>query len=96
MCKKSVVVTRPDINQPITKRSPTLDRDAEYTKTSKVSRLPGYLTIQMMRFQVWLYSGLVGDYSKMLPSKSLNVYDIGMKMYTSQPISAFLQRKAEL
>jgi len=39
------------MNQPITKRSPTLDRDAEYTKTSKVSRLPGYLTIQMMRFQ---------------------------------------------
>merc|ERR1712110_1312050 len=34
-----------------TKRSPTLERDAEYTKTSKVSRLPGYLTIQMMRFQ---------------------------------------------
>jgi len=39
------------MNQPLTKRSATLERDAEYTKTSKVSRLPGYLTIQMMRFQ---------------------------------------------
>jgi len=39
------------MTQPLTKRSPTLERDAEYTKISKVSRLPGYLTIQMMRFQ---------------------------------------------
>ena len=39
------------MTQPLTKRSATLDRDAEYTKPSKVSRLPGYLTIQMMRFQ---------------------------------------------
>ena len=39
------------MSQPLTKRSPTLERDAEYTKISKVSRLPGYLTIQMMRFQ---------------------------------------------
>ena len=31
-----------------------------------------------------------------IPSKSLNVYDLGMKMYTSQPITALLGRKAEL
>ena len=29
-----------------------------------------------------------------IPSKSLNVYDIGMKMYTSQPITALLERKS--
>ncbi|KAI5710542.1 hypothetical protein M8J75_009528 [Diaphorina citri] len=34
----------------ITKRSPSLDRDAVYVKTSKVSRLPAYLTIQFVRF----------------------------------------------
>merc|ERR1712029_45120 len=33
------------------KRSEKLDRDAEYIKTLKVSRLPGYLTVQMVRFQ---------------------------------------------
>ncbi|ESN92094.1 hypothetical protein HELRODRAFT_89960, partial [Helobdella robusta] len=34
----------------ITKHSPTLNRDATYTKTSKLSRLPSYLSIQMVRF----------------------------------------------
>ena len=31
-----------------------------------------------------------------IPSKSLNVNDFGMKMYTSQPTTALLGRKAEL
>ena len=31
-----------------------------------------------------------------IPSKFLNVYDFGMKMYTSQPIKALLERKGEL
>ena len=35
----------------MSKHSPFLDRDAEYMKTLKVSRLPGYLTVQMVRFQ---------------------------------------------
>ena len=35
----------------MTKKSSILDRDAEYVKTLKVSRLPGYLTVQMVRFQ---------------------------------------------
>ena len=39
------------LQENITKKSPVLDRDAEYVKTLKVSRLPGYLTVQMMRFQ---------------------------------------------
>ena len=31
-----------------------------------------------------------------IPSKFLNVYDFGMKMFTSQPITALLAREAEL
>merc|ERR1712018_547108 len=39
------------LQENITKKSSILDRDAEYIKSLKVSRLPGYLTVQMMRFQ---------------------------------------------
>merc|ERR550539_648076 len=39
------------LQESLTKKSVVLDRDAEYVKTLKVSRLPGYLTVQMMRFQ---------------------------------------------
>ncbi|KAJ8678559.1 hypothetical protein QAD02_014346 [Eretmocerus hayati] len=38
------------LQEQITKMSPTLGRDAIYTKTSKISRLPAYLTIQFVRF----------------------------------------------
>jgi ubiquitin carboxyl-terminal hydrolase 14 len=34
----------------ITKHSPTLEKDALYTKSSKIDRLPAYLTVQMVRF----------------------------------------------
>ena len=39
------------LKESLTKNSPTLGRDAEYIKSMKVSRLPGYLTVQMVRFQ---------------------------------------------
>ncbi|TFY64553.1 hypothetical protein EVJ58_g2535 [Rhodofomes roseus] len=38
------------LNQKIEKNSPTLGRDAQYTATSRLSRLPSYLTIHMVRF----------------------------------------------
>ncbi|XP_008559288.1 ubiquitin carboxyl-terminal hydrolase 14 [Microplitis demolitor] len=38
------------MQEQLTKLSPTLERDAVYTKTSKISRLPSYLTIQFVRF----------------------------------------------
>ncbi|KAJ8879822.1 hypothetical protein PR048_020430 [Dryococelus australis] len=41
---------RSKMQEQITKMSPMLERDAVYTKTSKISRLPGYLTIQFVRF----------------------------------------------
>lgn len=41
---------RSKMQEQITKLSPTLARDAVYTKTSKISRLPAYLTVQFVRF----------------------------------------------
>jgi len=38
------------LTEKITKNSSTLNRDAVYTKSSKVDRLPAYLTVQMVRF----------------------------------------------
>lgn len=39
------------LNEQLTKRSSTLDRDAIYTKQSLISRLPAYLTVNFVRFQ---------------------------------------------
>ncbi|KAF5274812.1 hypothetical protein FQR65_LT00395 [Abscondita terminalis] len=41
---------RSKMQEQITKMSTILQRDAVYTKTSKISRLPAYLTIQFVRF----------------------------------------------
>lgn len=38
------------LEETVTKNSPTLDRNAEYTKKARIDRLPAYLTIQMVRF----------------------------------------------
>jgi len=38
------------LTEKISKYSESLSRDATYTKTSRIDRLPAYLTIQMMRF----------------------------------------------
>lgn len=38
------------LEEHITKNSPTLNRDAQYLKSQKISRLPAYLTVQMVRF----------------------------------------------
>lgn len=51
------------LKEQLTKRSPTLDRDAVYTKTSLISRLPAYLTVQFVRFQ---YKGKEGINAKVL------------------------------
>lgn len=51
------------LNEQITKKSPTLDRDANYMKQSLISRLPAYLTINFVRFQ---YKGKEGINAKVL------------------------------
>lgn len=38
------------LSEKLEKNSPSLDRDAEYTKTSQISRLPKYLTVHFVRF----------------------------------------------
>lgn len=38
------------LQEEITKMSPTLERNALYIKSSKLGRLPAYLTVQMVRF----------------------------------------------
>ncbi|PLB49210.1 cysteine proteinase [Aspergillus steynii IBT 23096] len=38
------------LEEKIEKRSPTLDRDAIYTKRSRIARLPKYLTVHFVRF----------------------------------------------
>ncbi|ELT88016.1 hypothetical protein CAPTEDRAFT_159540 [Capitella teleta] len=38
------------LEEHIEKNSPVLNRNAQYTKTSRISRLPSYLPIQMVRF----------------------------------------------
>merc|ERR1719309_708699 len=38
------------LSENIEKNSPTLGRDAQYIKTMAITRLPGYITIQMVRF----------------------------------------------
>jgi len=38
------------LSENIEKHSPTLGRDAQYVKSMAITRLPGYITIQMVRF----------------------------------------------
>lgn len=51
------------LNEQITKKSPSLDRDANYMKQSLISRLPAYLTVNFVRFQ---YKGKEGINAKVL------------------------------
>ena len=51
------------------KASPSLGRDAVYKKTSRIKRLPAYLTVQFVRFFV----GKAPDSDEMVPKKILKV-----------------------
>lgn len=51
------------LQEQLTKKSQTLGRDAVYTKSSLISRLPAYLTVQFVRFQ---YKGKEGINAKVL------------------------------
>lgn len=68
------------MKETITKFSPTLNRDASYTKTSLINRLPAYLTIQFVRFH---YKENVQTNAKLLRdvkfSMILDVYDLCTK-----------------
>lgn len=68
------------MKETITKFSPSLNRDASYTKTSRINRLPAYLTIQFVRFH---YKGNVQTNAKLLRdvkfSMTLDVYELCTK-----------------
>ncbi|GAB0093515.1 Ubiquitin carboxyl-terminal hydrolase [Sergentomyia squamirostris] len=51
------------MQEQLTKKSPTLGRDADYQKTAMINRLPAYLTVNFMRFQ---YKGNKGINAKVL------------------------------
>ena len=51
------------------KQSPVLGRNAQYKKSSRLSRLPGYLTVQLVRFFV----GKAGDSEEFVSKKILKV-----------------------
>ena len=53
----------------VEKHSESLGRNAQYKKSSKLSRLPGYLTIQLVRFFV----GKAGDTEEIVSKKILKV-----------------------
>ena len=38
------------LEEHVSKQSPSLGRDAQYLRTSRINRLPAYLPIQMVRF----------------------------------------------
>ncbi|XP_043921175.1 ubiquitin carboxyl-terminal hydrolase 14 isoform X1 [Protopterus annectens] len=61
----------------VTKMSPTLERDAMYVKSSKIRRLPAYLTVQMVRF---FYKGKESVNAKVLKDVKfplmLDVYEL--------------------
>ncbi|ESP05184.1 hypothetical protein LOTGIDRAFT_227857 [Lottia gigantea] len=68
---------RSRLQETITKLSPTLGRDALYTKSSKINRLPAYLAIQFVRFY---YKEKESINAKILKdvkfTMSLDVYDL--------------------
>lgn len=68
------------MKETIEKLSPTLNRNASYTKTSRISRLPAYLTVQFVRFH---YKENVQTNAKLLRdvkfSMVLDVYDLCTK-----------------
>jgi len=61
------------LEEVVTKNSPLLDRNAEYTRKARIDRLPAYLTIQMVRF---FYKQSSGNNAKILKDvKFPLVYD---------------------
>ena len=56
----------------IEKISPTLNANATYKKTSRISRLPAYLTVQFIRFFV----GKAGGSDEMVAKKILKVLSL--------------------
>ena len=63
------------------KKSAVLGRDAVFKKTSLLSRLPGYLTVQFVRFSV----GVVHDSVEVVARKILKVHSVLVYIVTQEP-----------
>ncbi|CAJ0646977.1 4753_t:CDS:10 [Entrophospora sp. SA101] len=48
--KEAALDEEPALDEELEKHSPTLNRQAKYTKKSRISRLPSYLTVHFVRF----------------------------------------------
>lgn len=68
---------RAKLEEQLTKHSPKLNRDATYLKSSKISRLPSYLSVQMVRY---VYKERESINAKILKdikfTMSLDVYEL--------------------
>lgn len=68
---------RAKLEEQLTKHSPKLDRNATYQKSSKIARLPAYLSVQMVRY---VYKEKESINAKILKdikfSMSLDVYEL--------------------
>jgi len=74
------------LNEQFEKRSETLGRDAVYTKTSRISRLPKYLPIHFMRF---LWRRDTGKKAKILRKVSFQ-HEIDLLEYCTDELRAKL------
>jgi ubiquitin carboxyl-terminal hydrolase 14 len=70
------------LDQKVTKRSPTLDRDAVYSHRSRLERLPTYLTVHMVRF-AWRED--IGKKAKIMVRKhrSRCAYNVDLLYFSS-------------
>uniref|UniRef100_A0A672ZW40 Ubiquitin carboxyl-terminal hydrolase n=1 Tax=Sphaeramia orbicularis TaxID=375764 RepID=A0A672ZW40_9TELE len=79
------------LQEEITKMSPTLERNALYIKSSKLSRLPAYLTVQMVRF---FYKEKESVNAKVL-KVALSVYRISKSLTLFIFLSLQLSKKSD-
>ncbi|CAI8012603.1 Ubiquitin carboxyl-terminal hydrolase 14 [Geodia barretti] len=73
----------------VKKKSAVLGRDADFKKTSPLSRLPGYLTVQFVRFSV----GVAPDSGETVARKILKDVKYTMKLDMYEFCTTELQQK---
>lgn len=80
------------MKETLTKFSPSLERDASYTKVSRIQRLPAYLTIQMVRFH---YKGNVQTNAKLLRDVKFPLILNAYELCTEELQEKLKQKKAD-
>ncbi|CAI8056646.1 Ubiquitin carboxyl-terminal hydrolase 14 [Geodia barretti] len=80
---------RKEMEGTVKKKSAVLGRDADFKKTSPLSRLPGYLTVQFVRFSV----GKAPDSGETVARKILKDVKYTMKLDMYEFCTTELQQK---